>query len=375
MSISILMIVRSTLYTSPGGDTTQILMTAKYLRELDVKVDIKTTDEISSEINYSYDLIHFFNIIRPDDILPYISNINIPFVVSTIFVDYSEYEKKNRRGIPGLIFKTFSSGQIEYLKAIARRIINGDKIKSNYYLLNGHKNSMNRVVAKSSILLPNSNNEGLRLSQYLQKELNYEKVVNAIDPSVFHSDVIPNEQYKDHVLCVGRIEGRKNQLNLIKALLDTDLKLTIIGRPSPNHLKYFDECKKTASGHPNIQFIEHISHADLVGIYSSAKVHVLPSWFETTGLSSLEAGVMNCNIVVTKRGDTEEYFGDMAYYCEPDNLQSIREFVLKAHREPVNKNLRQHILNNLTWEKAASQTFEAYKKIIKKNNENSNNRN
>jgi len=38
------------------------------------------------------------------------------------------------------------------------------------------------------------------------------------------------------------------------------------------------------------------------------QVHMLPSWFETTGLSSIEAAVMHCNIVITDKGDTREYF-------------------------------------------------------------------
>jgi len=355
------MLVRSNLYTSPGGDTTQIDMTAKYLRQLKLQVDIRlVTDTVQIE---SYDLLHFFNIIRPDDILPFINH-NIPFVVSTIFVDYDDYEKNNRSGLAGRIFNQLSSGQIEYVKALARWIKNGDKIKSAYYFWNGHKKSIEKIVAKASMLLPNSHSEYSRLKAVTKNIGRYRKVVNAIETSVFNDSTEKNDAFTNHVLCVGRIEGRKNQLNLIKALITTELQLTIIGRPSPNHMAYYEQCKTLAATAGNIHFVEHISHENLVKIYKAAKVHVLPSWFETTGLSSLEAGVMGCNIVVTKKGDTTEYFGDMAYYCEPDNISSIREAVINAYNKPVNPELAKFILENYTWEKTAAQTLQAYQQVL-----------
>lgn len=358
------MIARPNIYSSPGGDTTQILMTAKYLKEMGVKVDVTVPANVSNV--GVYDIIHFFNIIRPDDILPFTNNLNIPYCISSIFVDYSEYEKKNRAGIAGIIFKNLSSGHIEYLKAVARWILNGEKVKSSYYITRGHKAAIQKAARNAAILLPNSNNEAKRFNEYSGLSVPYKKVVNAIDDSTFKEDVTPNENFRDHVLCVGRIEGRKNQYNLIKALAGTEFQLTIIGKPSPNHISYFESCKSLASGFNNIHFIEHIDHKELVSIYQAAKIHVLPSWFETTGLSSLEAGVMNCNLVITDKGDTREYFQDMAFYCQPDDVQSIKIAVEKAFYQPVNPNLKSFILRNYTWKDAASQTFEAYQEVLKK---------
>ena len=88
--MKVLFISRATLFKDPGGDTIQIINTAENLKKLEVDVDIKVAND---KIDYChYDLIHFFNIIRPSDILAHISKNNNPFVVSTIFVDYSEYE-------------------------------------------------------------------------------------------------------------------------------------------------------------------------------------------------------------------------------------------------------------------------------------------
>lgn len=352
------MITRSTHYSSPGGDTIQVEMTAKYLRLLGVHVDIALADK---KIDPSgYDLVHFFNIIRPDDILSHI-NSKVPYVISTIFVDFSKYDKLARKGLSGKLFKVLSPWQIEYLKSMARYLIKGDKIKSRYYLFSGQFKSILNVANRAKLLLPNSNSEYLRLQKALRTSYPYRKIVNAVDPSIFKGTIEENKEFKDHIICVGRIEGRKNQLNLIKAVKGTQYHLTIIGKPAPNQASYYKECLREASNSPKIRFIDHIGQKDLVPIYKAAKVHVLASWFETTGLSSLEAAIMNCNIVITKKGDTEEYFGDMAYYCEPDDVQSIKEAIVKAFNAPANEQLKTHILENYNWDKAAEQTLEAYK--------------
>jgi len=360
--MKVLMIARKTLNTAPGGDTIQVNSTAQYLRDLNVEVDVYIGQGI---LDYSnYDLIHFFNIIRPDDILPHI-NSQLPYVVSTIFVDYSEYENK-RKGLVGLLAKLLSSDKMEYIKAIARFFKNGDKINSKYYLINGHRNSIKHIANKASLLLPNSHSEYNRFVKRYNVSTPYYKIPNAIDALIFDSDVKPNEKFKNHVLCVGRIEGLKNQLNLIKALEGSDLFLTLIGKPAPNHMAYYAECVKLIEENDNMQLLNHIDHNDLASIYKASKVHVLPSWFETTGLSSLEAAVMDCNIVVTPKGDTQEYFKDLVFYCEPDDIESIKIAVVNAFNAPKNNSLKELILKEYYWEKTAEETLKAYNLILSK---------
>jgi len=62
---------------------------------------------------------------------------------------------------------------------------------------------------------------------------------------------------------------------------------------------------------------------------------------------------MGCNLVITDRGDTKEYFGNYAYYCEPDSIGSIRKAIIKACESPINPKLKEHILKNFTWKKTA----------------------
>jgi glycosyltransferase involved in cell wall biosynthesis len=85
---------------------------------------------------------------------------------------------------------------------------------------------------------------------------------------------------------------------------------------------------------------------------------------ETPGLSSLEAAAMGCNIVVTRKGDTYDYFEDDAFYCEPDDVNSIKTALDNAFSSPVNPKLKAKIFDNYTWEKTAEETYKAYQKIV-----------
>lgn len=357
--MKVLFIARPNLLQSRGGDTVQIESTAHYLRELGVDVTLytNTTKKINLE---NYDLIHYFNLIDPEDIVGFLNNTRKPQVLSTIYLKYDEYDRNQRKGLIGLLSRYLSYERVEYFKTLAKWILHGEKISSVKYLLWGHKGSMQHILNVVDHLLPNSTSELLRLKQDLVVTAPYTVITNAFDPSVFEDNAYEKEPF---VLCVARFEGNKNQINLIKAAQLLKVKIVLVGKASPNQQAYFDACKKIAP--PNVIFKGYVSQEELISLYARAKVHVLPSWFETTGLSSLEAAAMGCNIVVTDKGDVREYFGDLAYYCMPDDLQSIAKAIELALNNPVNEKLKQKVRQQHTWKIAAEQTHSVYKKVLK----------
>lgn len=342
----------------------QVTKTAEALRKYGVEVDIRlTTDDINYE---QYNLLHFFNIIRPADILGHIKRSKKPYVVSPIFVDYSEFDAKVREGIVKYLYKFLSSHTVEYLKTIARLIKSKEQINSISYLIKGQKRSIEYILKYAKCLLPNSHSEYSRLKSSFPVEKPYVVVPNAIDPQKFI--LIPEENRSDlgrnRILCVARFEGLKNQLQLIKALNGWNIQVELVGKPSPNQQEYYAICRRLAQS--NIHFINHLPQDKLPELYRRAKVHVLASWFETTGLSSLEAAAMGCNIVITNKGDQQEYFKDFAFYCDPGSAESVAEQVKLAYDSPVNPELRRHVLQHYTWEKAAEKTLEGYKLALSK---------
>ena len=135
----------------------------------------------------------------------------------------------------------------------------------------------------------------------------------------------------------------------------------LVGDPAPNQSKYYSLCRKIAG--KNIIFCGSMSQQQLLHYYAMASVHVLPSWFETCGLSSLEAASMGCNIVITDKGFTREYYGDHAFYCDPADPGSILEAIENAANAARPEELKQKIRNQFTWAKAAELTFKAYQKL------------
>jgi glycosyltransferase involved in cell wall biosynthesis len=113
-----------------------------------------------------------------------------------------------------------------------------------------------------------------------------------------------------------------------------------------------------------VTILEHVDQSCLRQYYAACKVHALVSWMETAGMASLEAAAMGANIVITDKGDTRDYFGDLAYYCSPDSVASIREAVLRAHRAPRSTLLQERVLNNYTWTHAAQATFAVYRDVM-----------
>lgn len=347
-------ITRATLYTVPGGDTVQAVQTARHLANMGIRTEIKLSNEV---IDYKqYDLLHFFNLTRPADILYHSKKARKPFVVSTILCNYSEYDKYHRNGI-GVLFSFLPTDSIEYLKTIGRWLLGKDHLASPGYAWKGQRKSIIEILNNAALILPNSESEYKRITKTYPCKVKYITVPNGIDPHLFQRNFSVKKD-ANMVLCVARIEGIKNQLNLIKALNNTRFNLLLIGSHAPNQKGYYEQCRGIAAG--NISFIDHIPQDELVNYYQKAKVHILPSWFETTGLSSIEAAAMGCNIVITDKGDAKEYFGNNALYCNPAQPQSILAAVEKASNCRYNESLHQMILKRYTWKQAAIQTLKAY---------------
>lgn len=353
------LISRATLYKQVGGDTIQIRNTATALKKAGIHADIVLTDQ---QIDYEqYDLLHFFNLIRPADILYHTRKSGKPYVVTPILVDYSQYDKYYRKKLSGLLFRLFSSDNIEYLKTTARWLTGRDKLMTKSYLWRRQRNCIREVLQNALVILPNSALEYEKLVALYNCQPAFTIVPNGVDTGIFANDNVTNRD-PHLVICVGRIEGIKNQEMLIKALNNSSYNLVLIGAPSPNQYGYYKHCRRIAG--QNITFIDHMPQQELAGWYKRAKVHVLPSWFETCSLSSLEAGAMGCNLVIGDKGFTKEYYEDYAFYCNPADPSSILKAVQKAAAIDYNHQFRDKVLSKYTWQKAAQHTIAAYNRAL-----------
>ncbi|MCF8366337.1 MAG: glycosyltransferase [Bacteroidales bacterium] len=346
------------MHTVVGGDTIQVLKTTQELNRLGVNAQVFKAGE---NIDYEkFDLLHFFNLIRPADHLYHIRKSNKPYVFSTIYLDYSGFDKFGRSKSHRILFGMMNASVSEYVKNIFRFYKGQDKMVSSEYLL-GHKRAVKKLLSEASAILPNSVSELNRIKHDFDYTGESMVVPNGIDINLFRQ-IPENVNREQKVICMAQVFGMKNQHTLIEACNKLNLPLEIIGNPPPNHAGYYNFCKKIAG--KNVTFHGFLPQEKLIRIYASSKVHALPSWFETTGLSSLEAGALGCNLVVSPNGDTEDYFKNNAWFCLPNDQQSINKAVEDAVNSPSNMRFRDIILEKYTWTRAAEVTKEAYQKVL-----------
>lgn len=362
--MKVLMQSRVSIFSSPGGDTIQILKTKEYLEKSGVHVDIST--ELEPDVSM-YDIVHIFNVTRPQEAYLQARNAKSQkkkVVLSPIYVDYSEYEKVDRPGIGRLLSSVLDKFQMEYCKMLGRVVKSNEVNKGTLIVLQkGFRKVQTELLKFVDMLLPNSHSELSRLGKdFSISQIPFMVIPNAVDSKLFNREKTEKQhefsQFNGCILCVARIDGIKNQFRLVQALKDFRAKLVFAGKISQHHQKDFQKIKDM--NRPDTYFLGNVSHDKLPSLYAAAKVHVLPSFFETTGLSSLEAGIMGCNVVVSDRGDVREYFGDMAVYCEPGSVSSIYGAVSRAYASKENPALRMHISKNFTWEITADKTLSAY---------------
>lgn len=368
----VLMQSRKNFFDLRGGDTVQLEKTKAELEKMGVKVDFS----LDFEPNLTgYDLVHLSNVTRIQETYLHVRNAKKqgkPIVLSTIYWPMDEFEKMGQVGIRRFINSHVGIDTEEKIKALARYI--KDKNSRNEATKNlwkiGYTKMQKYVVENVDFFLPNSEME---MDEFCKsfgvKKDRYSIIPNAIDANIAkkqEENEVPEafEKYRDAVICVGRIEPRKNQLALVKALDKSGYKLILVGAVSENQKRYFNEIKEIMDRNPNFYYLPRVDNSKLYQLYKVCKVSTLPSWLDTPGLVSLEAAAMGCNLAISSKGSTTEYFSNLAEYCLPDDIKGIRRAIDKAYEKPRNDELKNKIFENYTWEIAGKKTLEAYKNLL-----------
>jgi glycosyltransferase involved in cell wall biosynthesis len=126
------------------------------------------------------------------------------------------------------------------------------------------------------------------------------------------------------ILCVGTIERRKNQLAILKAVVEGKLDTTVVilGKPTEymNEINQFI-CDTGISS--QVKFLHNTNADDLQVIYQMAEVMVYPSFFEGFGLPVLEAQASGCPVITSNISSLPEAGGNGAIYINPNDILEI----------------------------------------------------
>ncbi|HED16097.1 MAG TPA: glycosyltransferase [Gammaproteobacteria bacterium] len=352
--LRILFTNRPNVLTQPGGDTAVMVKVAEGLRALGVKADIDPEFKRSLK---GYDLVHLHNFATPDTTRAQAQacvEAGVPYVVTTMYEDAPSFWAQ---------MMAQAQGYYAYMQA-------GQPQADFEYFMQPLRDCQPTVMLDNSwtaryaaALIASGSAE----QKTLQRDYHDARLVATyplgceIGETTVSGDLFTRHTgLKDFILCVGRVETRKNQLTLLKALEDSDLPLVIATGGFTYQPQYAQACQLFKRRGPT-HFIQRMPDNILASAYAAARVHVLPSWYELPGIVSMEAARRGCAIVVSDRGTPRDYFGADAFYAEPDDPTAIGEAVQAAWDAavPASPGLSRRI-ESCTWPNAAKTVLDIY---------------
>lgn len=372
---------RVDIFDRRGGDTVQMEETKASLEKLGVNVDITT--DLTPDVS-NYDLVHVFNIDWVCE--PYIQVKNAkkqgkPVILSPIhhsIKEFERYENESRYGLMRLGNLLLPS---QPLRDAARNLVKGvlyrKKLKpAIIQLLMGIRKQQKIALEMSDHVLVQTNKEASDLiSSYNLTSLKWTKVINGVNAKKFLVKNTNQNRKENYIISTGRIEPRKNQITLIKALSELrnnnsnfeNTKVYFAGAKNNHHPTYLKEFNKALAKNPFAIHLGFMDQKKLAKVLNMAKVFAAPSWFETTGLVYLEAVVAGVPCIVASGERAKEYLEDNAVYCDPGNVKSVAKALDKGFKSAsVKKGFREFVIKTYTWENAAKQTLEVYKSVLNK---------
>ncbi len=373
--MKVLMLGRIGLFESGGGDKIQIENTALELRKMGVDVDIKTSLGVDVK---PYDVVHIFQLDWTSE--PYFyarkaKSAGKPLVLSPIHHNISEVKKFDDsyafdfRRVSRILFK--DQYHRDTFKNMYRSFFDIRKIPPTLVsVFRGLKNMHRDVLEESDVVLVQTNLEAADLKSTYGVTFDWRRIPNGVGRHFLTEAAYKNKlDVGDYIIVVGRIEPRKNQLNIIEAVKkfrernNLDVSLVFIGTKSTRrHFEYVLRFNRELKKNRWIKYIGCVPYEEMPSYYHFAKVGVSASWFETTGLTSLEALFCNANAVASGER-AKECLGAYASYCEPDNVESIIAAVAREYfaKRP---SLDAATFGEYTWENAAKKTLEVYQGLV-----------
>lgn len=376
--MKVLFLGRIDLFDRRGGDTVQIENTAEELSKLGISVDIKTRTDCDMS---GYDLVHIFQLDWIPEIYFYAKRAKAfkkKIVLSPIHHNIDEVKKFDDiyvfdfTRISKILFK--DQFHRDTFKNVYRSLLDMRRIPATLFsVFYGFKKMQKQILLWSDRVLVQTDLEASDLKKTFDVDSKWVKVPNGVGKNYINcagADFRNHLPVNDYIICVGRIEPRKNQLSIIRAVemlrkeTGKDINLVFIGYTGGNkHLEYSARFNKEIKKHNWITHIKKVPYEEMPGYYKYAKVCVSASWFETTGLTSLEALFCGTNAVAAGER-AKECLGTYASYCKPDDTESIKEAIKKEYFAP-RPVIDEKMKLEFTWENAAKLTLAVYNELTK----------
>jgi glycosyltransferase involved in cell wall biosynthesis len=351
-----------------GGGGKVLYETVDGLRALGV--DVEVTTELRPDVS-GFDVVHAFNIWPLETSLPQIRHLaaaGVPLVWEPIFSDLHEFTWAMRaiRLFAELIPDTPDWQSVGAAIESSTLIVDGMSRWAPNEIVPGYFAAVAEMFAAASHLSVCSLHEIGMLARIAPSvHTPFTVVPHGVAVADFSgasaTDFTERYGLADFILCVGNVEPRKNQLMLVEAARELEREIVLIGPNDPADSDYLALCR--LRGGDRFSYIDWLPRELIASAYKAAAVHVLPSFAEGSALSTMEAAAAGCAIVTSNRGSELEYYGDLAYTCDPLSPASIRIAIERALRDPMSEQLTAH-MSAFTWARTAEATLSAYRRTL-----------
>ena len=358
--------IRKNWKTAHGGDVVQMLNTKAEIEKA-YNVEIKIVDNIRELSLFNPDIVHIFNMQTIEESSEYLKeakSLGAKTILSTIYWDMSHARFIVNFAKLGF----FCTG--ENYKSLYHLYKNTESIVAAMFgkptsATKKYKDQVRAFLKEFDWYLPNSEEEMQIVNHVFDTSYkNYSVIPNGVDFTKF--PFFSNAE-RNGFISAARIEPIKNQLQIVDICKDSNFNLSIVGASSPESINYLQAINKKNSD-DNIQLInQNVSQIELRRLFNSHKVHILASFRESPGLSSLEALGSGMNIVVCESDycPIETYFNKLinkhVFICDPYSRKSIKKAMEDAH---AFSNPQENLIIDLNWSNAGILTYLAYEKII-----------
>ncbi|HQT27254.1 MAG TPA: glycosyltransferase family 1 protein [Burkholderiales bacterium] len=142
--------------------------------------------------------------------------------------------------------------------------------------------------------------------------------------------VFEKYRIRDYVLSVGRLEPRKNHVNLLRAyaLLKSRKEevgpLVFVGQKDFGFHELFEMISKLGLD-KDVRILERVDDAVLPDVYRAARIFVYPSYAEGFGIPPLEAMACEIPVVASCASAIREVTGDACLHVNPASSEDIAQ--------------------------------------------------
>lgn len=197
-------------------------------------------------------------------------------------------------------------------------------------------------------------------------------VYNGLDSDVFKP--LPHEKrVPKRILFVGNVADRKKGiLYLLQAMakVDSEAHLVIVDGGTPTRVSTQDLVKTMGLEH-RVTVTGKIDRDELVRLYSSAQIAVVPSLYEGFGFPAAEAMACEVALVATTAGALPEVVGtdgSCGVLVPPRDPMALAHAINALLSQPdkcveMGKAGRRRVLSCFTWRQAAQQLVDIYLEI------------